>query len=73
LASGRRFKIDAPTLATVTQGERLSVTVPTGGIITVLADNEEGPNALASVLYNAEIMLMFVEDIRARGDEIGND
>jgi len=68
---GRHFKISSPTLAILHRdGKQQSFTVPQGAVILVLADNQEGPNALVGVLYEGELVQMFAEDVRARGDDV---
>jgi hypothetical protein len=71
---GRHFKISSPTLAVLhREGKQQALTVPEGAIIFVIADNQTGPNALVGVLYDGELIQMFAEDVRARGDDVTID
>lgn len=68
---GRHFKISSPTLAVLhREGKQQTLTVPEGGVIFVIADNQTGPNALVGVLYEGDLVQMFAEDVRARGDDV---
>jgi len=67
----RLFRITSPTIALfLEEGRTVARTLPFGAII---AANEVLGNQLIEVQYEGEKILMFAQDVRARGEEVVAD
>jgi hypothetical protein len=71
MLTGKRFRLKVATLAIDTSGgKRIAITVPDGAIIEV-ADAPRPENCwMLDVRWSGKTLLMFVEDVQDRGEEI---
>ena len=65
----RQFKLKTATIGILSvDGHQTLVTVPTGAIIDVVSDTYN--DSLVDVLWEGKHLMMFVQDVAERGDEI---
>jgi hypothetical protein len=70
--TGKYFRLNAPALGIETIGVRQeTVQIPAGEIVTVLSGPRSDDSKMLDVLWHNRTLVMFVEDIQARGQEIG--
>ncbi len=70
MLSGKRFKLETPTVAVETVGgKRVAVTVPAGETIKVVSGPRHG-DRMMDVLWNGRIIMMFAVDVEERGTEV---
>lgn len=65
---GQRYRMKTPTLAILVQdGERVPMTIPSGGIVRVLAWDHLDSDLLG-VEWEGKVMLMLAAVLRDRGE-----
>jgi hypothetical protein len=73
MLSGKKFRLNNTTLAVENMAEeRRAVQVPAGETITVLSGPKPSDSRMVDVLWNNRTLLMFLEDIQRRGQEISD-
>lgn len=71
MLSGKRFKLENPTMALdITDGKRVAVTVPTGAVIKVVSGPTGDGDRLVDVVWDGHTVTMFAFDVTVRGSEI---
>jgi hypothetical protein len=71
LLTGRRFKLENPTLALdVVDGRRVAITLPRGAVVKVAAGPTGDGDRLVDVISEGRVVTMFVFDLTVRGTEI---
>jgi hypothetical protein len=71
LLTGRRFKLENPTLALdVVDGRRVAITLPRGAVVKVVAGPTSDGDRLVDVISEGRVVTMFVFDLTVRGTEI---
>jgi hypothetical protein len=69
--TGRRFKLQTPTLAIDgVDGKRQSSYVPAGAIIKVVSGPTSDGDRMVDVLWNGKVVTMFAIDVNVRGTEV---
>jgi len=67
----RLFRITSPTIALFLEEDRtVARTLPLGALITA---NDVLGNQLIEVQYEGQKILMFAQDVRARGERVAED
>ncbi len=68
---GQRLRLTTPTIAIQSDGEshKTIVTIPMGGIVEV-ADGQIEGDRLMDVQWEGRTVMMFAQDLRARGEEL---
>lgn len=71
MLTGRRFRIDTPTLAVKEGpgGKRVAVTIPAGAIVKVISGPTDG-DRIVDVLWEGQAIEMFTIDLQRRGVEL---
>jgi len=70
MLTGRRFRLERPTLALGTEnGKSRAVTVPMGAVIKIVAEPSNG-NGMVDVNWEDRIVEMFAVDVEVRGTEV---
>jgi hypothetical protein len=65
-----KYRIDSPTIALFQEeGRHVAHTIPTGAIISTDGKPFLG-NKLMEVLWDKKAVMMFAQDIRARGERV---
>jgi hypothetical protein len=65
-----KYRINSPTLALFGEdGYKAPGTVP-GGSIVVIDEDSFKENKLVEVLWDGKKVMMFAQDVRARGEEV---
>ena len=68
MSSTATFRLNAPTIALFfEEGRHVARTIPQGAVIQV--NSFEG-NKLIEVLWEGKTVLMFAQDVRARGEKL---
>lgn len=71
MLTGKRFKLKVSTLGIETIGtHREAVQVPANEIVVVTSGPRHANSRMLDVLWNGRALLMFVEDVQARGREL---
>ena len=71
MPTSQRFRLKTATLALDTSdGKRIAVTVPVGGIIEVMRRPLLENMWIVDVRWNGRVLVMFAEDVQERGKEI---
>ena len=71
MLTGRRFKLENPTMAVdVVDGKRVMVTVPAGAVIKVVSGPISEGDRLVDVVWEGRTVAMFTSDLTVRGTEI---
>ena len=71
MLTGRRFRLERPTLAIDgTNGRRQSSYVPAGAVIKVVSGPISDGDRMVDVLWDGKIVTMFVIDVNVRGTEV---
>jgi len=74
MLSGRRFKLETPTLAIDgVNGKRHTSYVPAGAIIKVVSGPTSAGDRMVDVLWDGKIVTMFAIDVNVRGTEVLDD
>ena len=74
MLSGRRFKLERPTLAIDSANDkRQSSYVPAGAIIKVVSGPTSDGDRMVDVLWNGKVVTMFAIDVNVRGTEVLDD
>ena len=70
MLTGRRFRINTPTIALdETTIERMSVTVPAGSIVDVI-DGPKPDIPLIHIFWEKRWLLMYEQDLLGRAEEV---
>jgi len=71
LLTGRRFKLENPTLALdVIDGRRVAISLPRGAVVKVVAGPTSDGDRLVDVISEGRVVTMFAFDLTVRGTEI---
>lgn len=71
MLTGRRFRLERPTLAIDgTNGKHQSSYVPAGAIIKVVSGPTSAGDRMVDVLWDGKIVTMFAIDVNVRGTEV---
>jgi len=71
LLTGRRFKLENPTLALdVIDGRRVAITLPRGAVVKVVAGPTGDGDRLVDVISEGRVVTLFAFDLTVRGTEI---
>jgi hypothetical protein len=71
MLAGKRFRLTVTTLGIENLVfHRQAVQIPEDEVITVLSDPRPDERGMIDVLWNNRTLVMFAEDIEARGQEI---
>ena len=71
MLSGKKFRLTATTLGIENMLEgRIPVQVPAGETILVLSGPKPDDRRMIDVLWRHKPLVMFVQDIQSRGEEI---
>ena len=71
MLTGRRFKLERPTLAIHgADGKRQTSYVPAGAIIKVVSGPTSAGDRMVDVLWDGQIVTMFALDVNVRGTEV---
>ena len=71
MLTGQRFKLTKATISVHTVGgERDVVMVPAGAIVEVISGPKPDDRRMLDVLWDSKVLVMFVEDIKRRGEQI---
>jgi hypothetical protein len=71
MLSGKRFLLKRETISIHTMGgERQVVMVPEGAIVEVISGPKPDDKRMVDILWDTKVLVMFAEDIQARGEEI---
>lgn len=65
----RIFGLNTPTLAIHPEKDRTMVTIPADALVTVVVDID-AHDGFVQVRYRDEPLMMFVQDLRARGKQV---
>jgi hypothetical protein len=70
VAAGQSYKLRTPTLGLTScvDGKRHTVLVPQEAVVRILSVPPEGP--MVHVVFEAELLTMFLQDLRDRGEEV---
>ena len=73
LTHGKRYRINAPTIALApdAKGRKFAVRIPEGAIVEVVDWPIEGSRSL-DVRWNGRTCEMFTQDLCERGEELGS-
>ncbi len=68
----KRFRLKASSLGVETLGDiKRAVWIPADAIVLVLSGPLSNESKLLDVLWNDRTLAMFIDDLKNRGDEIG--
>ena len=71
MLTGRRFRLERPTLAIHgLEGKRQTSFVPAGAIIKVVSGPTSAGDRMVDVLWDGKIVTMFAIDVDVRGTEV---
>ena len=71
MLTGRRFKLERPTLAIDgVNAKRQTSFVPAGAIIKVVSGPTSEGDRMVDVLWDGKIVTMFAIDVNVRGTEV---
>jgi hypothetical protein len=71
MLSGTRFQLKRETISIHTNGvERNIVLVPEGAIVEVISGPKPDDKRMVEIVWDTKVLVMFAEDIQARGDEV---
>ena len=71
MLTGRRFKLENPTLALdVIDGRRVATTLPRGVVVKVVAGPTSDGDRLVDVISEGRVVTMFVFDLTVRRTEV---
>ncbi len=72
MLAGKRFRLRTPTIGVDKTGEsKIAVTIPAGVTIEIVRGTS--PNdSMVDVVWNGRTMVMFIQDIQERGEEVTN-
>jgi hypothetical protein len=74
MLTGKWFRLKRNTISIQTQGDqRHVVVVPEGAIVHVLSGPRPDDKRMVKVSWEAKMLVMFAEDIQARGQEVETD
>ena len=72
MLSGKRYRLNAPTLAIDSSGERrMAITIPEGETIEVIRGPRPDDMRMVDVEWNGKELVMFLADVQDRGEYIG--
>jgi hypothetical protein len=72
MLTGKRYKLNAPTLAIESRGdERIAITLRTGETVEVTAGPRPDDTRMVDIRWQGRNLTMFLADLYARGDYIG--
>jgi hypothetical protein len=72
MLSGKRFRLKAETIAIETNGDkRIAIHVPAGSVVTVESDPRPDDRRMLDILWEGRKIVMFADDIRKRGEPVG--
>jgi hypothetical protein len=74
MLSGKQFRLKADTIAIATDsttGKRVATTIPSGATLKILSGPRRDDARMVDALWQRRALVMFAEDIRARGEEVG--
>jgi hypothetical protein len=70
--TGRRFKLRTASIGIETsEGKRIAVPVPANTVLKVISGPTEG-DRMVDVMTDGKVLVMFVIDLKERGDEISD-
>ena len=71
LLTGRRFKLENPTLALdVVDGNRVAITLPSGAVVKVVSGPTGDGDRLVDIISEGRVVTVFAFDLTVRGTEI---
>lgn len=71
MLTGRRFKLENPTLALdVIDGRRVAITLPSGAVVKVVVGPTSDGDRLVDVISEGRMVTVFAFDLTVRGMEI---
>lgn len=71
--TGKRYRIKESTLGIVHEnGHHVSTTIPAGSLVVVTGGPVDGER-LVDVLWNDRPLMMFTQDLRSRGQPVGEE
>jgi hypothetical protein len=71
MLSGKRFRLNRKTLAVgASEGTKTATYLPEHAIITVKSGPTKTDSRMVEVLWDGRPLIMFVEDIQERGEEV---
>jgi hypothetical protein len=72
--TGRRFKLERPTLAIDgVNGKRQSSYVPAGAIVKIVSGPTSESDRMVDVLWDGKVVTMFAIDVNVRGTEVQDE
>ena len=67
MLTGKRFRLERPTLAVDSRGDQpSSVTIPLGAVIKIVSD----ANGVVDVLWDGKLVEMLAVEVDVRGPEV---
>jgi hypothetical protein len=70
LSDGRRYRLRSPTISVSIQ-KPATVFIPKGAVVQVVRSHLEAPKErMAEIRWEGQTLLLFVEDIQDRSDEV---
>ena len=70
--TGRRFRLNTPTLGVDSGGEKpQAVLIPAGSVIQIMK-GPSGTDPMVQVQFESMTLTMFVLDVRERGQEVSD-
>lgn len=70
MLTGRRFRLNRPTLAINGVDRRQTSFVPAGAIIQVVSGPTSESDRMVDVLWDGKLVTMFAVDVNVRGTEV---
>jgi hypothetical protein len=72
MLTGKRYRLNAATLAIESSGNRrTAITIMEGEIIEVIRGPRPDDTRMVDVKWNGKVLVMFVQDLYDRGEYIG--
>lgn len=73
MLTGRRFRLERPTLAIDGGNRRQTSFVPAGAIIKVVSGPTGERDRMVDVLWDGKLFTMFAVDVNVRGTEVQDE
>jgi hypothetical protein len=71
MLTGKRFKLENPTLALhIHEGKRVALTLPKGCIVSVVSGPTGEGDRLVEVVCDGQVVSVFFLDLKMRGTEL---
>jgi hypothetical protein len=71
MLTGKRFRLRSETIGIEQKdGKLVAVTVPAGSVVTITSGPRPNDMRLVDTVWEDKTLVMFAEDVQARGDEV---